>query len=350
MQMTDAGFSSICKETERYEFICAILVIVYRGEMLMNYVVVDFEWNQSMGGRDAMRKRVPFEIIEIGAVLLDEDLNEIDRFSQTVRPKIYRKLHRITKELTGITQEELDASDPFSYVLVDFMLWCGNDFTFCTWGNTDLIELQRNMKYYHLDDLLPGPIKYYTVQKLFAELVMPQQRSAALETAIEYLGIPENENFHRAVNDAAYTAAVMRHLDMEAASRLFSVDYYQNPKSRAQEIHITYDKYYKFISKEFSGREEALADREVRALRCYKCDNDVKIKIRWFSGKSHAYYCLGYCPVHGWIRGKIRIKKTDENRTYVVKTVRIIEEERAQKIRHMKEEIADKRRERRHTE
>ena len=69
----------------------------------MNYIVVDFEWNQGMGARKGGMHRLPFEIIEIGAVMLDEDLNEIDRFSQTVRPKIYRKLHRITGELTGMT-------------------------------------------------------------------------------------------------------------------------------------------------------------------------------------------------------------------------------------------------------
>jgi len=316
----------------------------------MNYVVVDFEWNQSMGGRKASRRKLPFEIIEIGAVMLDENLTETDRFSQTIHPKVYKKLHRITGELTGITQEELDASDPFPYVLVDFMLWCGDDYMFCTWGNTDLVELQRNMKYYHLEDLLVGPIKYFNVQKLFRELVMPEQHSASLETAIEYLKLPENEEFHRAVNDAAYTAEVLRHMDMDEAQKLYTIDYYQNPKSKEEEIHITYDNYYKYISREFNTKDEALADKEVRATRCYKCGSSVRRKIQWFSGKSHAYYCLAYCPEHGWIRGKVRIKKTDENRIYAVKTIRLIDEERAEKIRQMKEEIIEKRRERRHEE
>ena len=73
----------------------------------MNYVVVDFEWNQACYGKGSENRKIPFEIIEIGAVKLDENLKEIDRFSRTIRPKVYKKLHYITRDLTGITQEEL---------------------------------------------------------------------------------------------------------------------------------------------------------------------------------------------------------------------------------------------------
>ena len=39
---------------------------------------------------------------------------------------------------------------------------------FCTWGAMDLTELQRNLRYYGLDELLSGPIRYYDAQKLFS--------------------------------------------------------------------------------------------------------------------------------------------------------------------------------------
>ena len=44
----------------------------------MNYVVVDFEWNQACYGKGSENRKIPFEIIEIGAVKLDENLREID--------------------------------------------------------------------------------------------------------------------------------------------------------------------------------------------------------------------------------------------------------------------------------
>ena len=38
----------------------------------MNYIVFDLEWNQSPGGKRWSNSRLPFEIIEIGAVKLNE--------------------------------------------------------------------------------------------------------------------------------------------------------------------------------------------------------------------------------------------------------------------------------------
>ena len=38
----------------------------------MDYIVVDFEWNQSAYGKGSTNKKLPFEIIEIGAVKLNE--------------------------------------------------------------------------------------------------------------------------------------------------------------------------------------------------------------------------------------------------------------------------------------
>ena len=262
----------------------------------MNYVVVDFEWNQACYGKGSENRKIPFEIIEIGAVKLDENLKEIDRFSRTIRPKVYKKLHYITRDLTGITQEELCASDPFSYVLVDFMLWCGKDYIFCTWGNMDLVELQRNMKYYGLLDLLKGPVKYYNVQKFFRLLCAHDASAVSLESAVDYFQLPKEAGFHRAVNDAAYTADVFRRIDQEEAKKLYSIDYYQNPQSKGDEIHLRYDSYYKYISRVFDTREEALADREVRSTKCYKCGRAARKKMHWFSARTKAYYCLADCP------------------------------------------------------
>ena len=48
--------------------------------------------------------------------------------------------------------------------------WSGavTDWYFFTWGNQDVMELQRNMKFYKMLDQLPGPVTYYDVQKLYS--------------------------------------------------------------------------------------------------------------------------------------------------------------------------------------
>ena len=53
---------------------------------------------------------------------------------------------------------------------------------------------------------------------------------------------------------------------------------------------------------------------------------------------------------YGYIQGKIRLKKTDEDKFYVVKTLRQIDEEGAKRIVAMKEEVRQKRQEKRHRE
>jgi len=318
----------------------------------MNYIVVDFEWNQSPYGKQASNKRLPFEIIEIGALKLDEQGNEIDRFNQMVKPKVYRKLHHVTKSLTGISEKELNAGRPFREVLTEFLEWCGKDYMFCTWGNLDLLELQRNLKYFHMEEFLKGPITYHNVQKLFRLFYLDEDSNstASLECAVEYLKLPKNSDFHRAIHDAEYTAAVLVTMDLDEAAKWYTVDYYQNPKRRREELKLIYPTYSKYISKEFINKETAMADREVRTSRCFACGKPALKRIRWFVGKNKAYYCLAECSEHGYLRGKIRIKKTDDDMFYVVKTIRRIDENGAQTIVDMKEEVRKKRLEKRHKE
>ena len=47
----------------------------------MNYIVLDLEWNQSNTGLEEDVDRLPFEIIEIGAIKLDDKCVMISEFS-----------------------------------------------------------------------------------------------------------------------------------------------------------------------------------------------------------------------------------------------------------------------------
>lgn len=49
------------------------------------------------------------------------------------------------------------------------------------------MELQRNMKFYGLLDLLPGPVTYYDVQKLYSISYDDGTHRCALEHAIDEL-------------------------------------------------------------------------------------------------------------------------------------------------------------------
>ncbi|MCI5648160.1 MAG: exonuclease domain-containing protein [Fusicatenibacter sp.] len=309
----------------------------------MNYVVFDLEWNQCPYGKEQENPALPFEIIEIGAVKLDSARQIVDTFHRLIRPVVYKHLHHRTREVVGITEEELKGGVPFSQGLREFLNFAGGECMFCTWGPGDLTELQRNMKYYGLLSLLRGPIHFYDVQKLFAIQYETMKSRRALEYAADYLSLSKEDSFHQALSDARYTARIFQTLDMDVVLAYDSIDVYQNPRSKRDEIHAVYNGYTKFISREFDTREEAIRDREVSSTHCCICGRTARKKMRWFSAGGKNYYCVAYCPEHGYLKGKARMKHTDEGKTFVVKTIRVSCEEEAGEIRQKKENLRKKR-------
>ena len=50
------------------------------------FIVLDLEWNQSPAGKEGSMNRLPFEIIEIGAVKLNKNLQIISEISPSDPP------------------------------------------------------------------------------------------------------------------------------------------------------------------------------------------------------------------------------------------------------------------------
>ena len=68
----------------------------------MNYIVFDLEWNQCPYGKERENRRLPFEILEIGAVKLDENRKIVDSFQEVIKPAVYKKLHFRTREILDL--------------------------------------------------------------------------------------------------------------------------------------------------------------------------------------------------------------------------------------------------------
>ena len=206
--------------------------------MTMNYIVMDLEWNQSYNGHMGEHPRMPFEIIEIGAVKVDKNLNIIDEYSSLIKPKIYKKLHSKIRTILNYDEDDLSLGRGFKEVCSEFLDWCGKDYIFCTWGPMDLTELQTNMDFYYMDKL-PRPLKFLNLQSIYASVTntsgIPQSMSK-LEKAVSEMNIPENEPFHTALNDARYTALVMKEMKAKNINQLYSFDLYITPKNKEKEI------------------------------------------------------------------------------------------------------------------
>lgn len=310
----------------------------------MNYIVMDLEWNQ--GNDRNTDPALPFEVIEIGAIKLNSDKKMTGEFNELIKPAVYKELHQITSQLIHMEMEELEKGRPFLEVAEKFVSWCGEDYIFCTWGPLDLTELQRNMKYYGMKPFSDGPLAYLDVQKLFSIAFEDSKSRRSLEYAVDFLKLEKDIPFHRAFSDAYYTAKILEKIQPQTET-MVSYDVFQPPKTKEDEVYIVFDKYAKYISREFEDKTEAMLDKEVISTRCYVCRKSLKKRIKWFSPNGKHYYCVAYCNEHGYMKGKIRIRKSEEDKTYVVKTLKLIPEEDVEKIRVKKEHAMEMRRQKR---
>jgi len=305
----------------------------------MNYIVLDLEWNQSNVRQEKRDVTLRFEIIEIGAIKLNDECVMISEFSQLVKPQVYHEMHHFTSQLIHMQIQELERGRAFPEVMNEFLEWCGEEeYVFCTWGAVDLTEIQKNMKFHNMTPLSDGPIAFLDVQKLFSIAYEDRKQRRTLEYAIDYLSIEKDIPFHRAFSDAYYTAKVLTCLieTQPEVLKNLSYDVFMPPKEREDEIRVEFDTYVKYISRTFATKMEAFADKEVSSSKCYICHRNLRKKLKWFSVNGRHYYSLAYCEKHGYLKGKVRIYKTDEKRVYVVKTNKFISKEEADAIAQRK--------------
>ena len=187
------------------------------------------------------------------------------------------------------------------------------------------------MHFYGMEPLSGEPIRFLDVQKLFSIACDEKEQRRNLEHAIDFLKIEKDVPFHRAYSDAYYTARILRELPQEVFVN-YSIDTYVLPQTRQDEIHVMFHDYMKYVSREFADKQKALEDREVISTKCYLCHRNLRKKIRWFSPNGKHYYSVSLCPVHGYMKSKIRIRKSERGMVYVVKTSKFISEQDCQKM------------------
>ncbi len=181
----------------------------------MDYVVFDLEFNQAFdfkkGKAAPSNPGCPFEILQIGAIKLDEALTVTDTFNALVKPQIYHRIHPYVAGITGIAKKHLQEAKPFPEVFADFIQFLvGHQIILCVWGTADLKELFRNVTFYNLDFGLV-PKEYINVQAHASQFLhTPGGSSIGLRNAVELLKIPMEGDFHDAYHDALYTAEVLK--------------------------------------------------------------------------------------------------------------------------------------------
>lgn len=178
----------------------------------MYYILMDLEWN------DAYCKKVGGfvnEIVEIGAIKLDEDFNEVDRFSMVVRSAITNRLSTRFRELTGMTNEQMQDGVPFAKALAEYKKWMGEDTVTLTWSNSDLHTLYHNCVNFIGDSTAAEIGKYVDLQKYFQYKLSLKGKNEKNQISLSNAAILfdisfENETLHHALDDSLIAAAILR--------------------------------------------------------------------------------------------------------------------------------------------
>ena len=289
----------------------------------MNYVVVDLEWNQAMSSKSSVFNKLPIhlrgEIIEIGAVRLNEQMQPTDEFTIDVKPVYFRRMHYKVKKITGFDKERLSHGFGFAEAMERFRAWCGDDVTFLTWGCDDQGIMEQNIIIHDLDwDWIAG---WVNLQMIYNLQTGGDKNQKSLASAMEHFGIEQTRIAHDALGDAYNTALVSTFLDMQEGLRMYPdaarilasrMPNYKPPtENSAPEalVHESYD--------DFESKAAAFADERVDKHICPICGQQLE-GTKWVNQGDQRYMDLFLCPEDGAFLSRVRFRKDPVNGSWSV--------------------------------
>ena len=249
----------------------------------MQYVIMDLEWNNTFCRR-------------IGGFI-----NKIDTFSQLVKPQIGRKLQKRVRQLTNLTNEEINTGDSFQEVIEQFGDWIGKEpTTVLTWADGDIRTLISNYRYYFDTSVLPFAGRYVDLQKYCQSFIdVPSSQQIGLSAAAEKLGIdPDLYPHHRALDDSILSADCFKKV--------------YNPEKLNTYIKNCDSQFYhrlEFKPHAISNINHPLVDKKLLECKCIKCGADTVRQTDW--KYSNQYFRADFkCDNCGaMLRYAIRFKK-----------------------------------------
>lgn len=172
----------------------------------MNFIIYDLEatcWKGRPPGHIQ-------EVIEIGAVKVNGFGEVIDKFNRFIKPKYNPTLSAFCRELTSITQEQINMASKFVAVIEDFQDWINifeENYLLCSWGNFDKTALIKDCKLHEEDfEWLESHINLKRQYQEIKRLSKPRGLRRAVEKeGFEFTGI-----HHRGISDAENLAKIFR--------------------------------------------------------------------------------------------------------------------------------------------
>ncbi len=186
----------------------------------MYHIFVDLEMQETDRKMRKLGKGLRNEVIEFGAVVYDDKLQEVDSYKRYVKPELSKHIRAKYVALTGITDAMVAGASNFATALADFCAWCGqfgSEITLYEWSASDRSQLllEALKKEVELDATASRVLEpWVDVQRYYGDKVETNTQ-VALETAVWTLGTCFMGKAHDALHDARNTARVYALLQQE---------------------------------------------------------------------------------------------------------------------------------------
>ena len=278
---------------------------------MRNLIVIDLEWNTATPKAEVdpeLSAKMPFEIIEIGAVKLDDRLRVTGTFHGRVRPVLYKRIQYHIARVTKRTQQSLGDGQGFETVARELFDFAGQCPVFASWGTSDPEVMISNLTFHAVK---PLPLfKGLNIQAVFSNLAegMTRGNQRSIEYALDFLRLDKDLPFHEALSDALYAARILE------ATVSAELDQQAGHTSASLLRRFLYDPFLVSQSEErieMDKKEDPLLTLQNRSFACPACGRPVAGE--WLiinPGKS--WFAAGRCPEHGDI--ELTAKRTRRSR------------------------------------
>lgn len=180
------------------------------------YVIVDLEMCMIPPGEKRDTFGWSSELIQIGAVLLDDDYEIADTFMTHVAP-VFGSVDAYIEKLTGITREDTRNAPCTKDALEAFMGWLPEDAVAVSWSRSDEIQIRKEIegKQLHIDGLEELMAGWQDCQETFGQR-MNTSRNYKLSEALIMCDIDLEDGEHDALVDARNTAKLFAKMQRES--------------------------------------------------------------------------------------------------------------------------------------
>lgn len=189
---------------------------------MSKYAIVDLEMCRVPKGLKRKKFGSASELIEIGAVLLNDKYEIVDRFKTYVSPE-YGEVDQYIQNLTGITKADTVDAPSAKEALELFVNWLPEDAILVSWSDNDERQIRKEVQ---LKDLYVAGLEKYLdnwedCQKTFGEK-MNSPKNYKLSEALIIADIDYDENIHDGLVDAENTAMLFAKMKREPKLKLIS--------------------------------------------------------------------------------------------------------------------------------